>query len=657
MKNAQKTAVLSITVILAVLTILIILIAGSGTDWQVVYAAETQKNTTDTKTVSVVFTHDMHSHMDADKKEKNGRITESGGFARLKTVIDTIKKEQPDSFVLDAGDFSMGTPYQTIFSKEASELKMMEFIGIEATTLGNHEFDYRAEGLASMLESADKQGPRLVAANIDWEKTLADDELGNSAKRLKDACDNYGVKEYEIIEHNGIKAAVFGLLGKNAADYAPESGLYFKDPVGTAAELTKRIEAEADPDIIICLSHCGTIENEKDVLEETEDYILAEEVPEIDLIISGHSHTKLEEPVVVGNTVIASCGSYNDSAGHVVMKPTAGHYELESYEMIALDESIVKDEKVEAELSEYRNLLDEEYFDNYGYSAGQTIAWNDIDFPDIEYLGLIQQEEPLGSLIADSYKYAVAKADAGGVQITVVPLGVIRGSLLRDEITVGDAFNVLSLGYGKDGLAGYPLVKAYLTGRELKAVAEVDASVSGFMGVARLYCSGLEYSWNDSRLIMNRAVDVKYNDGETIIPIEDDKLYSVVTDLYSCQMLGSVKEQSFGLLKIEPKDKDGNPIEDYEEHIIYDGDRELKAWYALASYIDSFEGNQIPEYYSQVQGRKTEIDSISPAELLKQPNNVFWIALAAVIGIIAIIACAAVMIRRFRRKKLEKEDE
>lgn len=657
MKNAQKTAVLSITVILAVLTILIILIAGSGTDWQVVYAAETQKNTTDTKTVSVVFTHDMHSHMDADKKEKNGRITESGGFARLKTVIDAIKEEQPDSFVLDAGDFSMGTPYQTIFSKEASELKMMEFIGIEATTFGNHEFDYRAEGLASMLESADKQGPRLVAANIDWEKTLADDELGNSAKKLKDACDNYGVKEYEIIEHNGIKAAVFGLLGKNAADYAPESGLYFKDSVETAADLTKRIEAEADPDIIICLSHCGTIENEKDVLEETEDYILAEEVPEIDLIISGHSHTKLEEPVVVGNTVIASCGSYNDSAGHVVMKRTAGHYELESYEMIALDESIVKDQNVEAELSEYRNLLDEEYFDNYGYSAGQTIAWNDIDFPDIEDLGLIQQEEPLGSLIADSYKYAVAKADAGGVQITVVPLGVIRGSLLRDEITVGDAFNVLSLGYGKDGLAGYPLVKAYLTGRELKAVAEVDASVSGFMGVARLYCSGLEYSWNDSRLIMNRAVDVKYNDGETVIPIEDDKLYSVVTDLYSCQMLGSVKEQSFGLLKIEPKDKDGNPIEDYEEHIIYDGDRELKAWYALASYIDSFEGNQIPEYYSQVQGRKTEIDNISPTELLKQPNNVFWIALAAVIGIIAIIACAAVMIRRFRRKKLEKEDE
>ena len=81
---------------------------------------------------------------------------------------------------------------------------------------------------------------------------------------------------------------------------------------------------------------------------------------------------------------------------------------------------------------------------------------------------------------------------------------------------MADAFNILSLGYGKDGQAGYPLVRAYLTGKELKAVAEVDASVSNFMGVARLYCSGLEYSWNPHRLMLNRAVDIGYNDGISV---------------------------------------------------------------------------------------------------------------------------------------------
>ena len=229
----------------------------------------------------------------------------------------------------------------------------------------------------------------------------------------------------------------------------------------------------------------------------------------------------------------------------------------------------------------------------------------------------------------------------------------MRGSFFSGDITVADAFNVSSLGYGRDGLAGYPLVRAYLTGKELKAVAEVDASISGFMGVARLYCSGLEYSWNDNRLILNRAVDVKYNDGTSICELEDDKMYSVVADLYSCQMLGTVKGKSLGMLSIEPKDKDGNPISDYEEHIIYEDGREVKAWYALTSYIDSFDNDVIPDYYNQLQGRKTEIDSRSPVELLKQPGKVFWIAVAAVV--VLVLAAAGIVVFVIRRRKKKRD--
>ena len=116
-------------------------------------------------------------------------------------------------------------------------------------------------------------------------------------------------------------------------------------------------------------------------------------------------------------------------------------------------------------------------------------------------------------------------------------------------------------------------------------------------------------------------------------------------------MLGSVKEQSFGLLKIEPKDKDGNIITDFEDHIIYDGEKELKAWYALASYIDSFEGDEIPEYYAATHDRKTLIDSRSPAELLRQPNKIFAAVCCAVLAIIAIAAGIVVLIRRRKRRK------
>lgn len=623
--------------------------------------------------ISVIFTHDMHSHMDTDKKIKNGKIVNVGGFAKLKAAMDETERENPGSFIVDAGDFSMGTPYQTIFSEEASELKMMKYLGYEAVTFGNHEFDYRAVGLASMLREAKGEGPEIVASNIDWKKTIADKELKKDASALKEACDNYGVKNYIVINHGDVKIAAFGLMGKTAVEYAPESGLLFEDAAQRATETVEEIKAKEDVDMIVCLSHCGTIENEEDKMEESEDYMLAGEVPDIDLIISGHSHTVLPEAVQVGDTYIVSCGSYNANMGHVVLKKAGDRYKIKSYELVPLDESIRGDVSVDEELSKYKALADKEYFEDYGYSAQQVIAQNDIEFTPIEEFGLTQGEDTLGNLIADSYKYAVANATENKsgqnansetgrgtyeneADITVIPSGVIRGSLFRGDVTVADAFNILSLGYGKDGSSGYPLVRVYLTGRELKDAAEVDASISNFMGVARLYSSGLEYSWNDNRLILNRAVDIMFNDGTGKTELEDDRLYSVVADLYSCQMLGSVKAKSFGLLKIDPKDASGNPITDFEEHIIYDNGRELKAWFALASYIDSFENDKIPEYYSKTQGRKTEIDSRSPIELLKQPNKVVLIILAVTAVLILFIIASIVITKKHRRRKKAKSN-
>ena len=374
--------------------------------------------------------------------------------------------------------------------------------------------------------------------------------------------------------------------------------------------------------------------------------MLAEEIPDIDLIISAHTHTIFDEPIKVGETYIVSCGSYNKNVGHAVLErdKNTGRFNIKSYELIPLDENVESDNDIENELEEYRLSADKKYFSNYGYSVGQVIANNDVEFSSIDEFGLMQGEEPLGNLIADSYRYAVKEYTESDVDVAIVPHGVVRGSLLKGDITVSDVFNVSSLGYGKDGKAGYPLVKAYLTGKELKAVAEVDVSISDFMGVARLYLSGLEYSWNPHRLILNRAVDVRYNDGREAGYVEDDKLYSVTADLYSCQMLGAVKDKSLGLLKIEPKDENGDIIEDFEEHIVYAGSSELKAWYALASYIDSFEDNRIPSYYSKTHERKVKIESWMPTEILKQPNKIFFIVTAAVMVLIIVIVIVIRMV-------------
>ena len=213
--------------------------------------------------VSIIFTHDMHAHFDPERYMTENGSSERGGYSRLKSAIDTIRGDYPESFLFDAGDFSMGTLYQTIYSEEAPDLRMMGYIGYDAVTLGNHEFDYRAQGLTDMFATAVAFGgllPAVTIANIDWDRTLADENRMERARDLRTAMAQYGVEEeYLIIEKGGVRAAVFGLMGIEADSNAPESGLYFKDQIETARMIVSQIRAEAQADIIICLSHSGFV--------------------------------------------------------------------------------------------------------------------------------------------------------------------------------------------------------------------------------------------------------------------------------------------------------------------------------------------------------------------------------------------------------------
>lgn len=605
-------------------------------------ASGERKSWTDNNTdsISIVFSHDMHSHLEK--------------FGKIKTLIKETKRKNTQTFVLDAGDFSMGTPYQTIFKQEASELRMMGAVGYDVTTLGNHEFDYRSGGLAEMLDSAVLSGdkvPQLVIANIDWEKTLANKELKEDGMNLKEALENYGAKDYTVLERGDARIAVFGIFGEESASYAPESGTYFKDPVETAQDVVEEINAHEKVDLVVCVSHSGTSENPK----ESEDEVLAEKVKGIDLIISGHSHTELQEPIVVGETVIASAGQYNDNLGTLTFTGENGEYELTEYELKSLDGSVKDDVATEEKTEYFKELVDKEYFSDFGYSWDQVLTDNPVDFTDISVFGTVQGEDTLGSLIADSYKYGVEKAEGADytdIDVAVAPAGVIRGSFSKGDITAADAFNALSLGTGKDGVAGYPLVSVYLTGRELKLAAEIDISVSEIMSPARLYFSGLWYSYNPHRLILNRAYDIKIGDsGSSLSEIENDKLYRVVADLYSAQMLGTVNSMSYGLLSVAPKDAEGNEITDFEEHIIYNQDgSELKEWDALAGYLSSLSGDKIVEKYSRPEGRKVLVDSFSPVQILKQPNKFFFMITAAVILAVAVLVLLAVLLIKFIRR-------
>jgi 2',3'-cyclic-nucleotide 2'-phosphodiesterase (5'-nucleotidase family) len=612
-----------------------------------------------TTEISVIFTHDMHSHFDADRCVIDGKITERGGFARMKPVIDEIKSAYPNTFLLDAGDFAMGTPYQTIFSTEASELRMMDLMGFDITTLGNHEFDYRTQGLTDMLNTAMAYGNRLpfiVIANIDWDRTLADENRAARALDLRTALNRYGATDYTVLEKGGIRAAVFGIFGRQSDSYAPLSGLYFRDQIEVSKEIVAKIKAEASADIIICLSHSGTDANPK----KSEDELLAAAVPDIDLIISGHSHTTLKEPIIIGNTIVVSCGEHTYNIGRLILVRNGNRYALSEYRLIPISGDLPKDPAIDAAIQEFRSLVDKRYLSRFGYRYNQVLAHSDFTFTPIEQFAAVQGEDTLGNLISDSYAAAVMKAEGVNyrkVDVAVVPSGVVRGSFTEGEITVADAFNVSSLGIGPDMVPGYPLVNIYLTGKELKTVAEIDASVSMLMREARLYISGLSYTYNPRRLLLNRVTKVQLMDPDgSMSELDNNKLYRVIGGLYSCQMLGAVEAQSFGFLKVLPKDENGIPITNFEQHIIYDGNTELKEWAALANYLESFRYqngiSEIPEYYNRLQGRKIEEKSITPWALVKNPNKIFFILLCVVLLILSIIIVpVCLIIRGARRRK------
>ena len=612
--------------------------------------------------VEILFTHDLHSHMDTVYGE-NGE--ETGGFGKLCAAIQSLREKNPHVVVLDGGDFSMGTLYQTIYRERAAELCMLGYMGYDVVTLGNHEFDYRPEGIAAMLRAALRQAkelqielPQMTLSNVDWEiNTSAENEV------VREGLEEYGARRYVILEKGGVRIAVIGLFGEDASACAPLSGLCFDHIVESARGLVRRLKAKEHPDLIVALSHSGTASRP----EKSEDEILAREVPDIDVIISGHTHTTLPEPLMGRGNYIVSCGCYGECLGRLVLRRGEDGWQAEAYELIPMDGSIRGDEEMERRLLDYQKDVTELYLRRFGYeSCRQVIARNPYRFPTPKEIESNPSESTLGDLISDAYVYGVKKAEGDRyekVSLTLVASGLIRETLKPGDVTVADVFGISSLGIGEDQVPGYPLVSAYLTGRELKAAAEVDASVAWKMASARLHPAGMYWEFNPHRIFLNRVTEVGLLDEEGgREPLEDGQLYRVVTGLYLAQMLGAVREGSHGLLAVVPKDREGRPITDFAPHIIHNPDgSEVKEWAALAGYLSSFPPKDgipvVPPYYSRLHGRKKVRESRNIRELVRKPNKIFWAAAGAVCAASALCAVLAIggMKLAVRHARMRKE--
>jgi 5'-nucleotidase len=239
-------------------------------------------STSTVKKITILHTNDVHSHIDPFGPD-DGRNANKGGIARRATLIESIRKENSNTLLLDAGDIFQGTPYFNYYGGEL-EFKLMSMLKYDLATIGNHDFDNGIDGLFTQLPHAKFD---FVSANYDFSNTVM----------------NTHVKPYKIFIKDGIKIGVFG-LGIDL-DGLVIKKLYketkYLDPIEIAQDMSRILKEEQHCDLVICLSHIGY--NYRNNLEKASDLKLARATKDIDLIIGGHTHTFLRKPTIEKNVL------------------------------------------------------------------------------------------------------------------------------------------------------------------------------------------------------------------------------------------------------------------------------------------------------------------------------------------------------------------
>lgn len=586
------------------------------------------------ETVNILFTHDIHDHY--EEHAVTGSDLVLGGYTRLATAIKENKKS--NSILVDGGDFSMGSAFQTVFEQSAPSLRVLGALGYDATTLGNHEFDYGSDSLATALSSVadmDCALPDLLVANM---PDLSED----TGTKLSAALHSYGAKEYTIVERDGVKIGIFGIVGQSAMSSAYRSTTEFTKETTAAKEAVKALKAEG-AELVVCISHSGT----SSIALASADEKLANSVDGIDVIISGHSHSITEEPLYVNGTLIVSCGQYAEHLGSLTVVKSRGKWKVGDFHLIDIDDSFAEDADMQNMIDSVITDVNTYYMSYYGYSFDTVLAYSSFDFDTGLAYGNNHYNEPLGQFVCDAQKYAVQKAEGDKyetVDVAICTDASIRGSIDVGDVTAGEVYSVRGIGYGNDGYSGDPVVTFYLSGKELKILCEADASVTDFSAAIQIYMSGITYTYSPKSLFLSRVKDVYIvRDGQQI-EVEDKQLYRVSTCLYNLSTFEMVTSVSGGIIKIIPKDKNGNAVSDYDTlvaHTDIDGKTvELKEWLAVAEYASSFPETdgvpQISNYYNRLFSERTELEHGDWVGYF-----VLIIVLAAVATAIALIVVAA----------------
>jgi len=429
------------------------------------FAAETGTD------ITIVHINDTHAKVFEGKYD-------GMGLAKVAEKVDALRAENPNTLLLDAGDSFHGTTFATL-EEGASVVKLMNAMKYDALAAGNHDFNY---GQDRLIELADMADFPVLGANV--------------KKDGQAVLESYVIKEFD-----GVKVGIFGLSSPETAYKThPDNvkGITFENPVDTAKSMVAELEGKVD--VIVALAHVGI--DEETVVKSTD---IAMEVPGIDLIIDGHSHTDLEEGMIVNDVLIVSSGEYSKNIGIVDLTVMDGKVTAKSAKLFNKKEAA--DMEGSAEVTALINEIKDEQEKITSVVVSSTKSVLDGERGQVR-----TGETNLGNLVAD------AMINESGADIAITNGGGIRASIQVGEITKGDVITVLPFG-------NYIVTKE-VVGSDIKAAIEngVD-SYPGAKG-AFPHVAGIEYTIDANLPAGARVTSITMN-GQ---PLNMGSMYVVATN-------------------------------------------------------------------------------------------------------------------------------
>ncbi len=567
---------------------------------------------------TILHTNDWHSHVlgqgpnaeyTPDSTGDDGTL---GGMARIKTLADEVRGASADPVLLfDGGDWMAGSLFHLLATSHAAEIQLMDLLGYDAITFGNHEYDWGPGVLGEMITTADSLGVTLpiVASNI------VPDSSDDADDTLAAHIDSGRIETTKLLElDNGLTIGLFGLLGEDAASVAPGAvPTTFGDAAEAATLAVDELRA-GGADLVILLSHSGLTAD----AETSPDEILAAEVSGIDVIVGGHSHTVQAEPIVVGDTVIVQAGAYAMYLGQLDLAWDGATLQVEDYVLHTIDDNILGDEEVTSLVDDLVVALEDGPLATTGYGFYDAIMDSGED---LAATGCV--ETGLGHLVTDSFAYAMNSVGSEhAIDFAFESHGVIRDGIIAGNTgTQGfsDLFRVLPLGEGNDDVPGYALVDFYVDAQELEGVCEVTASISPLFGCNYFVeVSGMRCHVDSVAVPFTRVESVDVWDGDDWAELDtsssNDTLYHVAVDSYVASLMGVLESLTSGLITVTPKDIYGEALTDVDD-MVFDADpsteeiEELKLWQAVAIYTETFDDSDsngvpnLPDGYLNAEPR------------------------------------------------------